>query len=290
MKKLKTEWEIEAVLEADIASLSLTTAHVAKIREKKVISHVVKQLAEHFPLPKEYLFLKRIKCQNEDCILIIVCISDELPKDLADQIEGLIPDSLRQVEIPSKAPRTRHQFQKSKDFWPCHFHEDKRLEAILGKTLPEVWGDKPFDTHCRNMQRITKQDDGKAAAALVWDPKQGRQVAFAYDSQDQHVLRHAAMNLIDSVAHAHGGGAWPASTEVQAADTNEKSYLLTDYDVYLSHEPCIMCSMALVHSRVSRVFFAQTNDLNGGLFSLARLQNITSLNHTFEVYHMKNPA
>jgi tRNA-specific adenosine deaminase 3 len=45
-----------------------------------------------------------------------------------------------------------------------------------------------------------------------------------------------------------------------------------------------MCSMALVHSRVSRVFFAEPSPTNGGLYSVGRLQNITSLNHSFQVY------
>ena len=60
--------------------------------------------------------------------------------------------------------------------------------------------------------------------------------------------------------------------------------MLNDYDVYLKKEPCIMCSMALVHSRVSRVFFAEPSPTNGGLYSVARLQTVTSLNHAFEVY------
>ena len=35
-------------------------------------------------------------------------------------------------------------------------------------------------------------------------------------------------------------------------DTNDKAYLLNDYDVYLKKEPCLMCSMALVHSRMNQ--------------------------------------
>ena len=64
-------------------------------------------------------------------------------------------------------------------------------------------------------------------------------------------------------------------------------YLLTGYDVYLTQEPCLMCSMALVHSRVSRVFFMEPLPQKGGLYSLCRLQNVRSLNHAFEVFQIK---
>ncbi len=97
------------------------------------------------------------------------------------------------------------------------------------------------------------------------------------------------MNLIDCMAHAHGGkGAWPLSSPV-AKDANDAAYLLTDYDVYLSQEPCLMCSMALIHSRVSRVFFAKLSpDGKGGLYSLTRLQNVPALNHSFQVFQIIN--
>ena len=60
---------------------------------------------------------------------------------------------------------------------------------------------------------------------------------------------------------------------------------MSSYDVYMKNEPCLMCAMALVHSRVRRVFFNKLAS-QGALHSLTKLQTVTELNHSFEVFRM----
>ena len=103
------------------------------------------------------------------------------------------------------------------------------------------------------------------------------------------------MNAIDSLANARGGGAWQNENYTTSENliTNTDSlnisagYLLNSFDVYVKHEPCIMCAMALVHSRVSRVFFNKPFP-KGALETVAKLHIIDELNHAFEVYRMSN--
>lgn len=61
----------------------------------------------------------------------------------------------------------------------------------------------------------------------------------------------------------------------------DDQYLCQDAKVFLSHEPCIMCAMALVHSRVGLVVYKQKFDSWGGLGSFAKLHTSSSLNHRF---------
>lgn len=62
-------------------------------------------------------------------------------------------------------------------------------------------------------------------------------------------------------------------------------YLCTGYDIYLWREPCIMCSMALTHSRIRTIFFHEKHP-NGAICSLTKLQSVKALNHHFQVFHI----
>lgn len=64
-------------------------------------------------------------------------------------------------------------------------------------------------------------------------------------------------------------------------------YLGTGYDVYLTGEACMMCAMALTHSRVRTVFFGKEHPTRGGLKSLTKLHTLKGLNHRFQVYQVQ---
>ncbi|KAM9989442.1 hypothetical protein ACTFIY_005474 [Dictyostelium cf. discoideum] len=64
---------------------------------------------------------------------------------------------------------------------------------------------------------------------------------------------------------------------------NLGQYLATNFHLYITKEPCLMCSMALVHSRVKRVVYGSSSR-DGGLGSYLKIHTEKSLNHRFEVY------
>eukprot|EP01025_Chloroclados_australasicus_P059575 TRINITY_DN7538_c0_g1_i11.p1 TRINITY_DN7538_c0_g1~~TRINITY_DN7538_c0_g1_i11.p1 ORF type:complete len:372 (-),score=25.79 TRINITY_DN7538_c0_g1_i11:385-1500(-) len=64
-------------------------------------------------------------------------------------------------------------------------------------------------------------------------------------------------------------------------------YMCTGYHCYVIREPCVMCAMALVHSRVTRVVYCVKDNEFGALGGKFNLQEQKSLNHHYEVYWLE---
>jgi tRNA-specific adenosine deaminase 3 len=84
-----------------------------------------------------------------------------------------------------------------------------------------------------------------------------------------------------------GSGDLVHTKAISTAADNSRPYLCTGYDCYLVVEPCAMCAMALTHSRVRRVVYAQADPMWGALGSCMRLHSLNGINHRLSVYHVK---
>lgn len=61
------------------------------------------------------------------------------------------------------------------------------------------------------------------------------------------------------------------------------NYRLTDAEMYVTVEPCLMCVGALVHARVRAVVYAAAEPKTGALVSATRALDTPGLNHRFLV-------
>ncbi|KTW30964.1 uncharacterized protein T551_01516 [Pneumocystis jirovecii RU7] len=62
------------------------------------------------------------------------------------------------------------------------------------------------------------------------------------------------------------------------------SYLCKDLIVITTHEPCVMCCMALVHSRIFRTFYSIAMPKTGGLESNYHIHGRNELNHKYQAF------
>ena len=84
------------------------------------------------------------------------------------------------------------------------------------------------------------------------------------------------VGLNDPTAHAE-------ILALRAAAERLGNYRLTDCDLYVTLEPCVMCAGALVHARVRRLVYAAADPKAGAVASLLRLLEAPHLNHRVEV-------
>jgi len=66
---------------------------------------------------------------------------------------------------------------------------------------------------------------------------------------------------------------------IRNASENIKNYRLTGADIYVTLEPCAMCYGAIVHSRISNIFFGASDQKTGVCGSCEDLSERKYFNH-----------
>ena len=70
---------------------------------------------------------------------------------------------------------------------------------------------------------------------------------------------------------------------LRSAAKNINNYRLLDTTLYVTLEPCIMCSGAIIHSRVKRVVYAAQDPKAGAVASAFTILGTDCLNHKVDV-------
>lgn len=71
---------------------------------------------------------------------------------------------------------------------------------------------------------------------------------------------------------------------IMEACTALHSWRLEDCDLYVTLEPCIMCSGAIINARIKNVYYGAKDPKAGAVDSLYHLLNDSRLNHQVNVY------
>lgn len=71
---------------------------------------------------------------------------------------------------------------------------------------------------------------------------------------------------------------------IYEACRNTGDWRLNGASMYVTAEPCIMCAGAILHARISKVYFGVNEPKFGGIISVANIFDINRLNHKVE-YH-----
>lgn len=285
-------------------SVELIDVYVCDILDKTKASFIVQKICSSLPLPS-LLHLKRVRKSITDAsqLEIILCLvssyptlpSTDLTSIIGSELDEILNHDMRIAKVPQKPPLTRKQYNEALTYWPTLFHEDKLIAASLQGSLFTEAERTNMTNYMRRAITAAKCAKGVhqvAVGAVIVNPDDDTVIATAYDNRNIHPLQHACMLCIDLVAREQGGGCWnsKADAKLQSVEENTEqnvekkgSYLCTGYDLYLTREPCTMCAMALVHSRIRRVVYGCPSP-EGALGTVYKLHVQSGLNHHFQVF------
>ena len=120
-----------------------------------------------------------------------------------------------------------------------------------------------------------------------------RALALAQASAEAGEVPVGAVIMKDGVEIASAANAMRASADPTAHAEMEAIRMaarvlgqdrLEGCDLWVTLEPCAMCAMALLHSRVRRVFYGRRDPGAGALESRHRLHGRKGINHRYEVW------
>ena len=239
-----------------------------------------------------------------DQTLVALClVTDRTLSELLDALSSYHP-TLHVLEpyalaVPSGPARSPEQFRLKSAIWPTLYSPfpvrptTSRTWSPARKTwvtagIHRVFsiaraaksaGELPVGVYC------TAPPSSLWPSADGFIPPTPGLRASSHDTRvsEAHPLRHATLNCIASIAQSR---TVPPFSAIQPT-RNGADYLLTSLSLFVTHEPCVMCCMALLHSRVREVFYVISRPRGGGFEGAFGVHGKKDLNHRFDVWRWK---
>ncbi|KZT64622.1 hypothetical protein DAEQUDRAFT_601696 [Daedalea quercina L-15889] len=306
--------------EDELSAVRTQPAWVADVAEARHTATMLQWLKKSGLETLTMSHLKRIRKQGQK-LTVLLALTSECPHvPVLPDLPGL--SDPYEVEVPSTVALTQMSLKHKNTFWPTVYaprRKDEVEEWTRGRVL---WacealkrvvqeardagqcGELPIATHVP----IPYEEEDKDAAQLP-----ASFVSRDTRTSTSHPLRHAVLNTIRAIADYRASptytpstpAATPAATSVSIslpattgsstsvamevhAPRNGAHYLLTSLSLFTTHEPCIMCSMALLHSRVKEVFYLVPMSDTGGCGSVTCVPALKGVNHRYNIVRWKD--
>jgi tRNA-specific adenosine deaminase 3 len=209
--------------------------------------------------------IQRVRRVNQDFNDIILSYSTEDSAAVCEQLSVLgITTDLMEVPLPLWCPFSEAQRSECQRHWP--------MTGLLAPDVPEI---EPISAHLPMLQRVLADK----SVLVVKAGASGMEIIASDAICD-------CIRCDSNIDH----GAMRALRAASRSAPARGAYLCTGLDVYCYHEPCIMCAMAMVHSRVAKLFYIERNPEFGGIESQAQVHSNPRINHRYRAFRVKMAA
>ncbi|KAN0124665.1 hypothetical protein V8E53_015701 [Lactarius tabidus] len=231
-----------------------------------------------------------------------------------------------QLPVPRSAALTPASLALKNTFWPTVFAPRRKGEPEDWTRARAHWACAAMARVIQEAHAARAAGELPIASYVPAPPEGPSWPSYlAHDTRvsSVHPLRHAVLNVVRALSDptaatasagaipspaapspspslpistlasaAHGPSPSPspsptADTAASVAIKNGQHYLLTSRTLFTTHEPCVMCSMALLHSRVKEVFFLIPMERTGGCGGSVCVPRLEGVNHRFAIARWK---
>ena len=299
----------EVIIERAYTATDLLVDTVVLTIPARLTSSTLDLLCAKVPLGDfGLLHCKRVRKIPDDSsqVQMLLCPSYHLSSLTAEgkHVYDTHPHTI--LPIPKVAPELTKEFQDWSIYWPLNFHPGERdRQQVKGLTKEDLAAIQQHtmtllqDDQCvkKKLSDLTTSSEGKVGlcGGVVVNPFSNTVVCTSSEAiaflealhAGYHFIQHPiltpTMLCIDHVAHIS------RRVAIGKERLPEGDYLCTGLDLYLMEEPDLMSSMALVHSRIRRVFFVHPNNDAGALLSgNGHIHSLKALNHHYRVFQLLN--
>eukprot|EP00808_Paulinella_micropora_P006978 g16768.t1 len=257
-------------------------------------------LQEHLPMPS-LRHLKRVKklsgSEGNELMVLVGSIGKydglgtKLCTEMLSHCKSEVPFP---VSVAATAPLSSEQWSHACSLWPLSV--PRPITEGLAWKDSELTALREFAALAQAQALLASESGQLPRGGVIIDPATTHVLARAFDRRrpppshlkdwwPYHQLSHVSLVCIDAVSRQHAalsGG--PCATDADSSDSTERPYLCTNLDIYLTHEPCTMCAMAILHSRFRHVFYLEPDLDSGALGSCLSIHTTQKLNHHFRVF------
>ncbi|KAL3232615.1 tRNA-specific adenosine deaminase subunit TAD3 [Nakaseomyces bracarensis] len=261
--------QVRPVIRTDIPEFcTVWTIEIEPIYSKKFIELVRTNTRDQDPISLQHIKrIRKIKSEEGKPILqCIVCSTDF--SNSQREISKLIKfphSNILCINVPREGPYEKEKVKEwSEMYWPLVWNGDPN-DQILNDSVFLMDNIRYYLDIITAKANEAKMKTGYLpVVSLFVDPRSKDRNDFVL--VEDRRTHNSNGELALPIDHSIMVGINQVAKYEKSNRLNEEvsqNYLCLNFDVYTTHEPCSMCSMALIHSRINRCIFVREMEKTG---------------------------